>query len=192
MPVIQKGWTDFQQGLITPTGNSLDLALSGKGFFSVDGTSGTMYTRNGAFKLSPAGVLITTDGYPVRGVAPPGQPAKKIQAVSQNPIQISSDGTVQQDGQTLGQIQLVEFADRGVLNKVGNSYYRVSDPKITGKPATEATVEQGKIENSNVAPAESAVRLVDLMRQYEMLQKAVSIAAEMNRQSIEQVAKVGG
>jgi len=51
MPVIQKGWTDFQQGLITPTGNSLDLALSGKGFFSVDGTSGPMYTRNGAFKL---------------------------------------------------------------------------------------------------------------------------------------------
>ena len=192
LPVIQKGWTDFQQGLITPTGNTLDLALSGKGFFAVDGTSGPMYTRNGAFKLSPAGVLTTVDGYPVRGVAPPDQPAKKITAVSQNPIQISSDGTVQQDGQTLGQIQVVDFADRGGLTKVGNSYYRASDPKITGKPATETTVEQGKIENSNVAPAESAVRLVDLMRQYEMLQKAVSIAADMNKQSIEQVARIGG
>ena len=192
MPVIQKGWTDFQQGLITPTGNSLDLALSGKGFFSVDGTSGPMYTRNGAFKLSPTGVLTTADGYPVRGVAPTGQPAKKITAVSQNPIQVSSDGTVMQDGQNLGQIQVVDLADRGALTKVGNSYYRTSDPKVTGTPAVESTVEQGKIENSNVAPAESAVRLVDLMRQYEMLQKAVTIAADMNKQSIEQVARIGG
>jgi flagellar basal body rod protein FlgG len=192
LPVIQKGWTDFQQGTITPTGNSLDLALSGKGFFAVDGASGPLYTRNGAFKLSPAGVLTTVDGYPVRGIAPAGQPAKKIQAVSQSPITISSDGTVQQDGQNLGQLQLVDFADTGVLNKVGNSYYRVADPKNIGKPATEATVDQGKIESSNVAPAESAVRLVDLMRQYEMLQKAVTIAADMNKQSIDQVARVGG
>ena len=78
------------------------------------------------------------------------------------------------------------------MNKVGNSYYRVTDPKAKGTPATEATVNQGKIENSNVAPAESAVRLVDLMRQYEMLQKAVSVAAEMNKQAIDQVARVGG
>jgi len=190
LPVIQRGWTDFQQGLVTPTGNPLDLALEGKGFFTVDGPSGPLYTRNGAFKLSPKGVLTTLDGYPVRGVSPANQPPKKIQTVSQGPIQISPDGTVQQDGQTLGQIQLVDFADPNALNKVGNSYYRV-DPKVKTAPAKDATVGQGKIENSNVAPAESAVRLVDLMRQYEMLQKAVTIAAEMNKQAIDQVAKVG-
>ena len=191
LPVIQKGWTDFQQGLITETGNPLDVALSGKGFFTVDGPSGPLYTRNGAFKLSPAGVLTTTDGYPVRSVAPPNQPPKKIVALSQSPIQISPDGTVQQDGQALGQIQLVNFTDSNALNKVGNSYYRVTDPKLKGTPAVDATVSQGKIENSNVAPAESAVRLVDLMRQYEMLQKAVSVSAEMNKQAIDQVAHVG-
>jgi len=191
LPVIQKGWTDFQQGLITETGNPLDLALSGKGFFAVDGPSGPLYTRNGAFKLSPAGVLTTIDGYPVRAVTPPNQAPKKIQAVSQSPIQISPDGTVQQDGQSLGQILLVNF-DSSALNKMGNSYYRVTDPKVKGTPAVDATVSQGKIENSNVAPAESAVRLVDLMRQYEMLQKAVSVAAEMNKQATDQVARVGG
>ena len=53
-------------------------------------------------------------------------------------------------------------------------------------------VNQGKVESSNVAPAESAVRLVDLMRQYEMLQKAVSLSAEMNKQATDQVARVGG
>jgi len=192
LPVIQKGWTDFQQGLITETGNPLDLALSGKGFFTVDGPSGPLYTRNGALKLSPAGVLSTTDGYAVRSVVPPGQPPKKIQAVSQSPIQISPDGTVQQDGQSLGQIQLVNFNDSNDLSKVGNSYYRVTDPKVKATPAADATVSQNQIENSNVAPAESAVRLVDLMRQYEMLQKAVSLAADMNKQAIDQVARVGG
>jgi flagellar basal-body rod protein FlgF len=191
LPVIQKGWTDFQQGLVTPTGNPLDLALEGKGFFAVDGPSGPLYTRNGAFKLSAAGVLTTLDGYPVRGVSPPNQPAKKIQTVSQNPIQISPDGTVQQDGQSLGQIQVVDFPDTAALNKMGNSYYRVTDPKVKPTPAKDATVGQGKIEGSNVAPAESAVRLVDLMRQYEMLQKAVTVAADMNKQAIDQVARVG-
>jgi len=191
LPVIQKGWTDFQQGLLTPTGNPLDLALEGKGFFAVDGPSGPLYTRNGAFKLSSAGVLTTMDGYPVRSVSPPDQPAKKIQTVSQGPIEIASDGTVQQDGQSLGQIQMVDFADTKALNKVGNSYYRVTDPKVKATPAKEVTVNQGKIESSNVAPAESAVRLVDLMRQYEMLQKAVSVAADMNKQAINQVAHVG-
>ena len=191
LPVIQKGWTDFQQGLLTPTGNPLDLALEGKGFFAVDGPSGPLYTRNGAFKLSSAGVLTTMDGYPVRSVSPPDQPAKKIQTVSQGPIEISPDGTVQQDGQSLGQIQMVDFADTNALNKVGNSYYRVTDPKVKATPAKEVTVNQGKIESSNVAPAESAVRLVDLMRQYEMLQKAVSVAADMNKQAINQVAHVG-
>ena len=155
LPVIQKAWTDFQQGMLTPTGNPLDLALSGKGFFKVDGPSGPLYTRNGTFKLSPKGVLTTLEGYPVRAVSPPNQPPKVIQTVSQNPIQISPDGTVQQDGESLGQIQLVDFANTSDLNKVGSSYYRVMDPKVKAVPATEATVDQGKVENSNVTPAES-------------------------------------
>lgn len=192
LPVIQKAWTDFQQGLLTPTDNPLDLALQGKGFFTVDGPSGPLYTRNGAFKLSTTGVLTTMDGYPVRGVSSPNQLPKKIQTVSQGPIQITADGTVQQDGQSLGQIQLVDFPNGNALDKMGNSYFRLMDPKVKPIPAKDVTVNQGKVENSNVAPAESAVRLVDLMRQYEMLQKAVSVSADMNKQAIDQVARVGG
>ena len=59
-------------------------------------------------------------------------------------------------------------------------------------PATDTTVQQGKIENSNVAPAESAVRLVGLMRQFEMLQKAITITTDMNKQALTEVARVGG
>ena len=66
LPLIQKQWTDFSQGVLTPTGNALDLALSGKGFFAVNGPNGPLYTRNGSFQLSPSGQLTTADGYAVR------------------------------------------------------------------------------------------------------------------------------
>jgi flagellar basal-body rod protein FlgF len=185
LPLIQKQWTDFSQGVLTPTGNALDLALSGKGFFAVNGPSGPLYTRNGSFQLSPTGQLTTSEGYTV--LDPNGQP---IQTQSQDPIEVGEDGSVIQSGQALGQLQIVDFADRSMLQKLGNSYFMPSDPKTVPIPATEAAVKQGKTENSNVAPAESAVRLVGLMRQFEMLQKAITITTDMNKQALTEVARV--
>ena len=185
LPLIQKQWTDFSQGVLTPTGNALDLALSGKGFFAVNGPSGPLYTRNGSFQLSPAGQLTTSEGYAV--LDPNGQP---IQTQSQDPLEVGEDGSVTQSGQALGQLQIVDFADRSILQKLGNSYFMSSDPKAVPIPATEAAVKQGKTENSNVAPAESAVRLVGLMRQFEMLQKAITITTDMNKQALTEVARV--
>jgi flagellar basal-body rod protein FlgF len=185
LPLIQKQWTDFSQGVLTPTGNALDLALSGKGFFAVNGPSGPLYTRNGSFQLSPAGQLTTSEGYAV--LDPNGQP---IQTQSQDPLEVGEDGSVTQSGQALGQLQIVDFADRSILQKLGNSYFMPSDPKAVPIPATEAAVKQGKTENSNVAPAESAVRLVGLMRQFEMLQKAITITTDMNKQALTEVARV--
>ena len=186
LPMIQKQWTDFKQGEIQPTGNSLDVALTGNGFLAVNGSSGALYTRNGGFKLSSSGVLITAEGYPVRSVG-----GGQIQATSQDPLDISPDGMVQQSGQQLGQLELVDFADPHSLTKVGNSYLRPSDEKTKALPAMGISVEQGKIETSNVIPAESAVRLVELMRQYEMLQKAISVAADMSKQATTEVAHIG-
>ncbi len=187
LPLIQKQWTDFSQGVLTPTGNALDLALSGKGFFAVNGPSGPLYTRNGSFQLSPSGQLTTSDGYAVRDIS--GQP---IQSQSQAPIEVGADGSIMQAGQALGQLQVVDFPDPSVLQKLGNSYFMPSDPKAVPVPATDTTVQQGKSENSNVAPAESAVRLVGLMRQFEMLQKAITITTDMNKQALTEVARVGG
>jgi flagellar basal-body rod protein FlgF len=186
LPVIQTQWTDFSQGTLQPTGNDLDLGLSGKGFFVVNGPSGPLYTRSGSFKISAAGVLTTQDGYAV--LATTGQP---IQTQSQSPLEVASDGSVTQDGEDLGQLNLVDFQDRSVLQKVGNSYFGVTNSKVKPIPAADVTVAQGKIENSNVAPAESAVRLVGLMRQFEMLQKAISITSDMNKKALEDVARVG-
>jgi flagellar basal-body rod protein FlgF len=187
LPQIQKQWTDFSQGVLTPTGNSLDLALSGKGFFAVNGPNGPLYTRNGSFQLSPSGQLTTSEGYAVRDTS--GQP---IQTQSQAPIAVGPDGTVTQGDQELGQVQVVDFADPSMLQKMGTSYFMPNNPKAVPIAAPDTTVQQGKTENSNVAPAESAVRLVGLMRQFEMLQKAITITSDMNKQALTEVARVGG
>jgi flagellar basal-body rod protein FlgF len=186
LPVIQKQWTDFSQGTLQPTGSPLDVALSGKGFFSVKGPSGSLYTRNGGFQLSPSGMLTTSEGYPVNTVD-----GGTIQSQSQTPIKVAADGTVEQDGQTLGQLSVVDFQDRSVLDKLGNSYFTNSNPKVEPKAAPDTVVQQARIEASNVAPAESAVRLVGLMRQFEMLQKAIAVTTDMDKKALDEVARVG-
>ena len=186
VPVIEKHWTDFSQGLLMPTGNSLDLALSGKGFFSVTSPSGPLYTRNGSFHLSASGELVTAEGYPLRV-----QGAKTIRTQSPAALQVLPDGEVRQEGQTLGKLDLMAFSDTTPVVKQGNNYFSVADPNAKLAPAVDARVEQGKIENSNVSPAEAAVRLVSVMRQFEMLQRAISLGADMNRRAVEEVARVG-
>jgi flagellar basal-body rod protein FlgF len=185
LPMVQKQWTDFSQGTLQPTGGPLDLALSGKGFFQVTGPSGPLYTRNGSFMMSKTGVLSTTDGYPVNTAG-----GGTIQTQSAAPITIATDGTVAQNGQTLGQIQVVDFQDTTVLDKAGSNYFTNQNPNVSPTPATGTSVQQGKIEGSNVSPAESAVRLVELMRQTEMLQKAISLTTDMNKKA-DEVARVG-
>jgi len=182
LPVIERSWTDFSQGALRPTGSALDLALAGKGFFAVDGPSGSLYTRNGNFRVSPAGLLVTAEGYPVRAVA-----GGKLRVDPASPIEVSGDGAVRQNGQTLGQLEIADFANAGAAIKQGASYFRSADAP---QPAAGTQVEQGKLEGSNAGAAESAVRLVSVMRQFEMLQKAMSLGTQMNRESVEEVARV--
>jgi len=186
LPNVKSQWTDFSQGLLQPTGNPLDVALTSKGFFAVNGPTGTMYTRNGGFRLNSTGLLTTTEGYPVRGLG--GTP---IKSTSATPLEISPSGAVRQDGQTLGQLEVVNFTSPTALSKAGSSYFRSNNPAMKPVPVLDASMEQGKIEASNVATAESAVRLVELSRQYQMLQKAVSVAAEMDKKVTDDVARVG-
>lgn len=185
LPVIERPWTDFSQGTLAPTGNPLDLALSGKGFFVVQGPSGPLYTRSGSFQVGSDGAVKTQDGYPVLL-----QSGDKINLQPNAPVNVATDGTVSQAGKVLGRLQVVEFADTAALTKAGNSYFHTANPKVKPNPATGAEVLQGKLESSNVGTAESAVRLVAIMRQFEMLQKAVTLGTEMNSQAIQEVARV--
>jgi flagellar basal body rod protein FlgG len=184
MPLIERPWTDRSQGVIHSTGNALDVALSGSGFFAVEGPAGTLYTRNGNFHVSANGNLVTGEDYAVLGAN-----GARLTLAPERPVEIAEDGSIQQDGATVGQLQIVDFPD-AALAKYGNTYYRTAGAQVASMPSN-ASVEQGKLEASNTGAAESAVRLVSVMRQFEMLQKAVGIAGDMNRKAIEEVAKVG-
>ncbi|HEY4084718.1 MAG TPA: flagellar hook-basal body protein [Bryobacteraceae bacterium] len=182
LPVIQKQWTDLSPGSLQPTYNPFDLAVDGDGMFAIRTARGTRYTRNGSFQLSPAGVLTTSDGSPVGSVT--GQP---ITLDRNLPFSVAADGSVQQSGGAVGQIQIRSF-DATSLAREGGSYFV---PVAGASPkAAVGSIVQGKVERSNVNAAESAVRLVEITRQFEMLQKAATVGGELSQKAIEEVARV--
>jgi len=189
LPVVERPYIDFSQGMLLQTDNPLDVALSGKGMLALNSPSGTVFTRNGSFRISKANQIVTSDGYTIRNVLDQGKP---ITVDPLQPVEIGKDGVVRQGGQDLGQME-IDAPDSNPLSlsKLGNSYFIMGDKNAAppvGQPATE--VLQGQIEQSNVPVAESAVKLVGVMRQFEMLQKAISLDTEMSKSAIDQVAKV--
>jgi flagellar basal-body rod protein FlgG len=185
LPVMEKQWTDYSQGSLNTTGNPMNLALSGKGFFALNGPGGTVYTRNGDFLVSKAGLLQSRDGYTLRNVLDKGLP---IKVDPSQPVEVDRDGFVRQGGQPVGQLEIAALDVPDAIGKLGNSYFAVEGK--TPAQATDTEVQQGTLEQSNVPVAESAVRLVSVMRQFEMLQRAMNIGADMNKQALESVAKV--
>jgi flagellar basal body rod protein FlgG len=191
LPVIDKPWTDFSQGLLTTTADPLNLGLAGKGFFALNSPTGIEYSRNGQFKISKMNQLETAEGYTLRNTRDEGKP---INVDPAQPIDIDKTGVVRQGGEELGQIEIDGFENPSQsLRKLGNSYFlpatsvRPGSQTATIDPSTE--VRQGTLEQSNVPAADSAVRLISVMRQFEMLQKAVTLDTEMNKEAIEQVAR---
>jgi flagellar basal-body rod protein FlgF len=184
VPMIQRQWTDFAQGLLEPTNNPLDFGISGKGFFVVQGPTGPLYTRNGNFRFSTSGALVTSEGYPL--LQENGQP---FRANTAQPLEVSSDGDISQNGKSIGRINIAEFQNPKDLTKFGSNYFSNS----TGQEPVDATgaqIYQGKIEASNVSASHGAVRIVGLSRQFEMMQKAILLSNDMGKKAIEEVAKV--
>jgi len=186
LPVVEGHWTDLGQGTLTPTGSALDLALGTPGFFAASGPSGTLYTRNGNFHLSPDGTLVTAENYSVLGTD--GQPLQADPA--DGAITVAGDGSVQQNGAEIGQVAVFQFQSTVGFDKCGKSYLRPSDPSATPVAAADVEIHQGQLEASNVSTAASAVHLVKVMRQFEMLQKAITLTGEMSKQAVSEVAKV--
>jgi flagellar basal body rod protein FlgG len=189
LPNIERNWTDFSQGTVKDTGNPLDVALSGRGFLTADSPAGPLYTRNGSLRLSKTGVLETAEGYPVRANTPTGHIQAQLGAAAGS-LKIGKDGAVAQDGRALGNLTLADWAKPEALEKQGGTYFRLADSTLKPSDANGVEVLQGKLESSNCGPAEAAVQLVGVLRQFEMLQKAVGMAAEMNKKAVEDVARV--
>jgi len=172
----------FTEGSFQQTGNPLDMAIEGRGFFEIQMPNGDLgYTRTGSFATDSLGQLVTQDGYVV-------QPALTIpnDALS---IGISPDGTVSvvQPGNlqtTVGQIQLADFSNPGGLTAIGHSIFQESQASgtpINGTPGSNGigSIAQSTLEMSNVNTVEEMVNLIAAQRAYEMNSKSIQAADEM-------------
>ena len=184
LPVVNEAWIDFTQGATNQTGQQTDFAITGKGFFAVQAPGGVLYTRNGSFGLSSSGRLQTREGYAVLG-----RDGKPVQVDPLRSFEVDRQGVVRQDGRTLGELSVVDFDALDALKKQGATYFRLAQDGIRGKTA-KAEILQGRLEAANATSVESAVRMVSVMRGFEMLQRALSLAAEMNRKAVEDVGSL--
>jgi flagellar basal body rod protein FlgG len=135
----------------------------------------------------PSGEIGSADGYPVQSTT-----GATIKVAAGKSIAIAADGTVTQDGQSIGVIAVVNFKSTDSLRKQGSTNFQNTDPANAPAPATNIAVQQGKVEGSNVPVADAAMRLVGVMRQFEMLQKAITVSSDMDTKSIQEVARVSG
>lgn len=169
---------DIREGNFTHTGNSLDLAIQGKGFFVVRTPEGERYTRNGRFSLDTEGRIINSDGFPVLG--DDGQPIT-IPANS-GAITVAPDGTVSSPTNTLGTIGVVAFDNEGAMIRSGNTLFTPGDQ--TPRPAEQARVIQGSIEESNVKAVLQITEMIGVTRSYTQAQRIVESEQERMRRAI--------
>jgi flagellar basal-body rod protein FlgF/flagellar basal-body rod protein FlgG len=173
---------DSAQGALVPTGNPLDMAVEGPGYFAVKTASGQVYTRGGNFRVSPQGQLVTAAGDQVLGDGGP------ISIVGE-PVSISSDGTISVNGAIAGRLKMVEFPPATTLESAGGSYY--SAPSGTAVAATKSQVLQATLESSNVNPVTSMVELITAQRQLETMRRALSMfSSEMDKTAAQDLPRV--
>jgi flagellar basal-body rod protein FlgF/flagellar basal-body rod protein FlgG len=159
---------DTTQGSLTNTGNEMDLAIQGSGYFQVQTSNGVEYTRGGSLRISAKGQLVTASGDPVLGSG--GAP---INVPGGGPFTVSADGTITAKGAIVGRLQLVEFAPNVAVQSVGQGYYTAQGSPSNG-PVT-SQVRQGMLESSNVNPITSVIEMISAQRELEGMRRALSM-----------------
>jgi flagellar basal-body rod protein FlgF/flagellar basal-body rod protein FlgG len=173
---------DLSQGALQKTGNELDMAIQGPGYFVVQTANGPQYTRNGSFQVSSRGQLVTANGDAVMG-------DKGVITMLPGPVSISSDGTISSNGAVSGKLSIVEFPPNTKLTSAGGTYY--SAPPKTAQPAAASDVRQGMLESSNVNPVTGMVELVTAERSAEMMQRALAMFnSEIDKTATQDLPKV--
>jgi len=174
---------NYTQGNVNTTGNSLDLAIQGRGFFQVLQPNGQIaYTRDGSFQVNAQGQLVTASGYQV-------QPAVTIPTGAQS-VTIGADGTIsvqlagQSAPQTVGTLQLADFINPAGLQDMGGNL--AVESASSGSPVTGnaglngmGTLLQGSTESSNVNVVEELVNMIETQQAYEMNSRAVETTDQM-------------
>lgn len=169
--------TDLSAGAVRTTGQPLDIAIEGEGFFSVQTPEGIRYTRNGHFTLDTNGQLATSGGFPVLGSGGPI-------TLPAGAVSIDSDGRISVSGGEAGatpiEIDLLpvyQFSKPEQLKKIGGTLFEAINGDAI--PSTEGKLRQGALEGSNVDPVEEMVAMIEVMRLYESAQKAIQTADQI-------------
>ena len=172
-----------EQGNLTATDNSFDMAVQGKGFFQVQLPTGeTAYTRDGTFQLNQNGQMVTHDGYPLQ----PGinVPSNAVDVTINNAGEVLAQIEGQVALQNVGQIQLATFQNEPGLQAIGDNLLLetpASGSAVTGNPASTGfgSILQGFLETSNVNAVEEISQLISAQRAYEMNSKVIQTSDEM-------------
>ncbi len=170
--LAQRSTTDFSRGNILQTGNPLDVALDGTGFFKIETDRGERYTQNGAFTLDSMGYLVTEGGKRVMGKNGPMD-------LGGGEVRISSRGEVSVNGQLVDQLAVVGFNRLQDLVKEGDATYSNAGSPDNLIETEDIQVKQGYLEKSNVNPTEEMVKMMEMFRIYESTQGIIQNMGEM-------------
>lgn len=174
---IGETYRDWEQGSLQSTGSTYDFAIAGKGFFSVEftgknGTTSTLYSRDGAFQMDSEGYLVTKDGDYILGESGRIQLPTDLSELS-----VDSQGGIYADGQYVDTFALVDFEDYNYLEEYGENLYRAAEG-AEEKDCT-ASVQQGYLEASNINVVSEMVDMIAVAREYESGQKVIQTIDEM-------------
>lgn len=185
--------TDFTQGGLKQTGNPLDLALEGDGFFEVQTPEGVRLTRAGSFIVDGQGRLTTKQGFPVLKDGQPGSdPAGRYIQTNGGNITVSDDGQILENGNAISKLSVVNVNNKDGLQKVGNSMWGFKEtivPELS--PANNVKVTQGFVESSNVNIVSEMADMITATRTFESTQKAIQAYDDMQKRLVNDVPKLG-
>jgi flagellar basal-body rod protein FlgF/flagellar basal-body rod protein FlgG len=175
---------NMAQGALTATGNPLDLAIAGEGFFAVQTANGLRYTRDGSFRRSPAGQLVTGAGEPVLSTAglaiqlPPGE------------VAVGADGAVSVAGGVVSTVGVFTFPAGSQLTPEGADRY-VAPQGVQAQLAKNSVIHQGALEAANEDVIQGSLDLIVMQRQAEMMQRALTVFhTEFNKTAAEDLPRV--
>ena len=174
---------DYSQGFMQKTGNVLDMAIDGKGFFAVQTKAGVAYTKDGRFTLNKDGELVTQSGDYVLGRG------GKI-VIKGNDIQISQEGVISVDGDELDALKIASFSKPSALVKLNTGLYHNPDNLAGAKEEENARVQPGYLETSNVEAIREMVEMINIQRTFESYQKAIQTISEQDKLSTNRIGKL--
>ena len=183
--VEYKSRTDFSPGLLRQTGNPFDLALNGKGFFSVQSPDGELYTRRGNFSLSPEGMLVTQEGWPVMGDGGEIRVAGGSSNRRALEVTVGEDGALMVNGSKVGRLQVSDFSAPDSLTKVNGCYFKGG----SAEPVEDFRVAQGFLEMANVEAVQLMTEMIEIHRGYESYQRVIRAIDDLNSKSINEVGR---